>query len=402
MLWSSSLQVDREEGQGRRMVESAGTYVLVLPWDLAEQGGVTRVVQELDRSIAEQGWMTPIVAVDAWDAPVPRKSGSVWHLRLAITGCPDLFGILKALLRLPVALWRLHKWLSAIDARVVNFHFPALSPLGVLALKALRLYRGRLILSFHGSDVRPPGDRLEHRLTPLLHERSDALVACSESLADRLSDTFAVPRDRVHVIHNGVDPTVFFPDAPLPEGLPEPVPAAFVLSVGSFKPGKDQGTLLRAFRRLAERHPTLHLLLAGPEGPVRVSLVREAETLGLGRRVRALAGLNPAQVAFLLSRCRVCVQPSLSESFPLAILEAGAAGATMVASRIAGHAEILEEGKDGLMFPVRDVEACAAAIETVLADRERARAMAEALRSKVLSRFTWSTCAEAYRSLAVD
>jgi glycosyltransferase involved in cell wall biosynthesis len=53
------------------------------------------------------------------------------------------------------------------------------------------------------------------------------------------------------------------------------------------------------------------------------------------------------------------------------------------------------------MFPVRDAEACAAAIEAMLTDPVKARAMAEMLRAKVVTRFSWSACADAYRSLAI-
>jgi L-malate glycosyltransferase len=381
--------------------ESTGSYVLVLPWDPRHQGGVTAVVQQLEKNIAAQGWLTPVVAVDTWEALVPRRCDAIWYLRLSTTGPPALVAILKSLLLSPVVLWSQYRWLKAIDAKVVNFHFPALSPLGVLVLKVLSLYRGRLILSFHGTDVRPPADRLERWFRPALLERADAVVACSASLADRLSDTFALPRNRVAVVYNGVDSSVFRPDAPLPDDLPEPIPASFLLNVGSFKPGKEQKTLLRAFARIADRYPELHLVLAGADGPDRELVLAEVESLGLGERVQVFVGLNQAQVAWLLSKCCICVQPSLSESLPLAVLEAAASGALVVASRIRGHDEIIDEGVNGLMFPVHDAEACAAAIEGMLTDPVRAREMAQMLRAKVVTRFTWSACADAYRTLAI-
>jgi glycosyltransferase involved in cell wall biosynthesis len=114
-----------------------------------------------------------------------------------------------------------------------------------------------------------------------------------------------------------------------------------------------------------------------------------------------LVGLNQEQVAWLLANCCMCIQPALAESFPLAVLEAAASGALVIASRIPGHDEIIDEGVNGLMFPVRDAEACAAAIEAMLADPAKARAMADTLRTKVVTRFSWSACADAYRSLAV-
>lgn len=378
-----------------------GTFVLVLPWDLSHQGGVTGVVRHLKRNISDQGWLTPIVAVNSWEARVPRCVDAVWHLRFSVTGSSRIGGILKACAVLPIALWRLAKWLRAVDARVVNFHFPGLSPLGVLALRFLGLYRGRLLLSFHGTDVREPAHGLERRLLALVHQRVDALVACSVSLGDRLAETFNVQRDRVTVIYNGVDSNVFRPDAPRPEGM-DTIPREFVLNVGSFIPRKDQGTLVRAFARLAVRHPNLHLLLAGADGPERGTLLEEAKGLNLGDRVSVLVDLDPAHVAYLLSICRLCVQPALAESFPLAVLEAGAAGAPVVASRIAGHDEIIEEGVSGLMFAVGDVRGCEASIQTLLADPKTALNLATNLRETVISRFTWQACGEAYQRLSTD
>jgi glycosyltransferase involved in cell wall biosynthesis len=383
------------------MVGSTGAYVLVLNWDPSRQGGVTAVVRQLERNIAAAGWLTPVVAVDTWEALVPRRNGTVWYLRLAATGSPNIVGILKALLLLPVVLWNLHRWLKAIEAKVVNFHFPALQPLGVLALRALRLYRGRVILSFHGRDVRPPADRLERWIRSWLLERADAVVACSASLADRLSQTFDLPRNRVTVVYNGVDSSVFRPDARPPDDMPESIPASFLLHVGSFIPRKDHKTLLRAFARIADRHPRLNLVLAGADGPDREVVLNEVRNLGLGHRVTVLVGLNQEQVAWLLAKCCMCIQPALAESFPLAVLEAAASGAFVIASRIPGHDEIIDEGVSGLMFPVGDAEACAAAIEAMLGDPVQARAMADTLRAKVVTRFSWSACADAYRSLAV-
>jgi glycogen(starch) synthase len=202
----------------------------------------------------------------------------------------------------------------------------------------------------------------------------------------------------VAVVYNGVDSSVFRPDARPPADMPE-IPASFLLNVGSFIPRKDQKTLLRAFAQIADRHPSLDLLLAGADGPDREIVLNEVQNLGLGHRVTVLVGLNQEQVAWLLAKCCMCIQPALAESFPLAVLEAAASGAFVIASRIPGHDEIIDEGVNGLMFPVRDAEACAAAIEAMLADPVKARAMADTLRAKVVTRFSWSACADGYRSL---
>jgi glycosyltransferase involved in cell wall biosynthesis len=202
------------------------------------------------------------------------------------------------------------------------------------------------------------------------------------------------------VIHNGVDGSIYRPDAPAVPGLPR-LPRSFLLSVGSFNPGKDHATLLRAFQCVVSAYPELELVLAGPDGPGRVRVLEDVHALGLQNRTTVLAGLNPSQVAHLLARCSLCVQPSLSESFPLAILEAGAAGAAVVASRIAGHQEVILEGVSGIMFSPQDPVDCARAIQAALRDRQLARELADALHQEVLGAFAWSRAAEAYRRLTM-
>jgi glycosyltransferase involved in cell wall biosynthesis len=169
--------------------------------------------------------------------------------------------------------------------------------------------------------------------------------------------------------------------------------------VGSFNRGKDHATLVRAFASVAKTHPDLELVLAGPDGPFRGKVLEDLEALGVRHRTTVLVGLNPGQVAHLLSKCRLCVQPSLSESFPLAVLEAGAAGAVVVASRIPGHQEIAVDGVSAFMFAPGDSGDCADAIQAALSDPHRAQLVAHALREQVLNRFTWSRSASEYHRL---
>ena len=109
-------------------MNSDGSYALVLPWSPTQQGGVTRVVEELEKGIAARGGLTPLIAVDTWDALVPREIGSAWHLRWSLIGKHSPLGVLKALAMLPKVLWRLDRWLRRFDVRVVNFHLPGCRP----------------------------------------------------------------------------------------------------------------------------------------------------------------------------------------------------------------------------------------------------------------------------------
>jgi len=93
-------------------------------------------------------------------------------------------------------------------------------------------------------------------------------------------------------------------------------------------------------------------------------------------------------VADLLSVCDLFVLPSLFEGLPVSVLEAMAAGKPVVATRIGGTDEAVEDGRTGILVPPRDPAALAGAIRTMLSDLPAARRMGEAGRMRVRHEFT--------------
>jgi glycosyltransferase involved in cell wall biosynthesis len=154
--------------------------------------------------------------------------------------------------------------------------------------------------------------------------------------------------------------------------------ARVVLSIGGIQRRKGQLDLIEAVARLAPELPGLVVALCGPEADAEYAAALDARVaeLGLGGRVRRL-GFDP-DVRTLVAHADIVVQPSLSEGFGLAVLEAMAAGRPVVATRCGGPEEILEDGVSGLLAPVGDPEALAAAIRRVLARPAEAAALGRA------------------------
>src|SRR5262249_3834736 len=109
--------------------------------------------------------------------------------------------------------------------------------------------------------------------------------------------------------------------------------------------------------------------------------------------------LNRRELVQLLSHAAVFVCPSVYEPFGLVNLEAMACEAPVVASAVGGIPEIVEDGRTGLLVPPADPAALAAAVNALLADPARARALGQAGRRRVLDRFTWAHTAR--QTLAV-
>lgn len=376
---------------------SEPSYLFVLPWDPQQVGGVSGVVKSLAKSMSERGSARPLIFANDWQAKSPRHAEHCTLFRFSLFGSPSAAGVLKACLFAPAQLWRIARLLRAVDARAVNFHYPGLAPAGVAILKRLGVFDGKLLLSYHGTDVAAPNGPIERALLAFIHRSADHLVACSHSLAARMAHEFRIAPARISVIYNGVDPMLF--DGTAHVRLPIELPSSFIVSISSFIPRKNLLLLLQAFALLARKFPDLHLCIAGGNGPERARIEAAARSGGLGHRVHLLVDLDQAQVATLLARAKACVQTSLAESFPLAVIEAGASGTPLVVSDIPGHDELVRDGVTGRTFPRDDAQACARAIAAVLDDPPVAARMAAAQRQWVRQTLTWSATLSQYERL---
>ncbi|MGC2518230.1 MAG: glycosyltransferase family 4 protein [Burkholderiales bacterium] len=382
-----------------RSASQRPSYIFILPWELDVVGGVNGVVRNLAKAMMEKGFLEPSIAVNSWEDSTPRQLADTFRFRFSIFGAMSALGVLKAIIVTPLRLWHTFRLLQEYNAQAVNFHFPGIAPFGVAVLKRLGVFRGKLVLSYHGTDVAPPSGRIESLIQAFVLRSADHLVACSKSLAERMSSQFAIPVSRVDVILNGVDASVFDgvgrPDTRLSHRLP----SMFIVNVGAFIPRKNHTLLLHAFALLKDRYPALHLCITGTDGDERRTVEDAVRTHGLSERVHLFVELDQFQVALLLSKASVCVQTSLAESLPLSVLEAGASGTPIVASDIPGHQELVCNGRTGRMFPLGDPSACANAIAAMLDDPDAAARMAAEQRARVRKDLTWVSSMQQYERL---
>ena len=223
---------------------------------------------------------------------------------------------------------------------------------------------------------------------------SGGIVAVSAELADHLSRDLRFPRDRIAVIMNGVR------QRPLPAvtvrgelGLGPSDP--LLLAMGNLYPVKGHRHLLSAAARLRERHPALHVAIAG-RGECAAALEAQARELGFPERVHLLGFRS--DIATLLAGATVFVHPSLSEGLPLAILEAMFAARPIVASNVGEIGKVL--GADaGTLVPPGDESALASAIDGLLNDPARARAMGERAAQRAAAEYSLAKAVARYADL---
>jgi sugar transferase (PEP-CTERM/EpsH1 system associated) len=216
--------------------------------------------------------------------------------------------------------------------------------------------------------------------------RVDRLLSVSSRLAETMSRTTGFPLDRIQVIRNGVDLSRFAAldraGARRRLGLPSDVVA--IGTAGRLVPVKDQALLLEALAQLAGRGLRFIAVIAG-DGPLRGELDARAAALGIGDRVQFL-GHRP-DVEAVYAALDLFVLSSVSEGLSNTILEAMASGLPVVATRVGGADELIEEGTTGFIVPASNAPELAAAIERVVGQPDLLARMGAAGRERALDEF---------------
>lgn len=227
-------------------------------------------------------------------------------------------------------------------------------------------------------------DRLAYEwLEPALCRRADAVVVASRAVAAILRDRLNFPADRLTVVPNGVE----IPPARTAGG-------ELVAALGVLEPVKGLDVFVRAAALLAARGTAPPFAVFGT-GSQHAELERLAAELGLDGRMR-FPGHVPSPEA--LEKTAVLVMPSHMENCPNALLEAMAAGVPIVASRVGGVPELVDDACAQLV-PPGDPVALAAAIERMLGDPGLASRQAQAARTRVEAHFTAERNAQAVLAL---
>jgi len=229
-------------------------------------------------------------------------------------------------------------------------------------------------------------------------------VALSRDLADYLDASVGVQTARLVRICNGVDAERFRPAegarAPI-EGGPFNDPALLVLgTVGRMQTVKAQPVLARAFVELLQRRPDLRprarLVMVG-DGPLRAECHAVLEAAGFA----SLAWLPGERddVPALMRGLSAFVLPSLAEGISNTILEAMASGLPVVATRVGGNADLVDDGVTGTLVEAGDPSALARGIAGLADAPERAAAMGRAARAAVEQRFSLGAMVAAYEAV---
>jgi glycosyltransferase involved in cell wall biosynthesis len=189
--------------------------------------------------------------------------------------------------------------------------------------------------------------------------RADAVFAVTRELADWSVQSLGVRREHVRYLPNFVE---LQQSSHASLELPGQAGKRMVC-VANIRAQKDHLTLLRAFAQVVRSEPDAHLILVGAENEAALAKQAREESQQLGLASTNLTWLGPRQdVPSILANCDIGVLSSVSEAFPVALLEYGRAGLAVVATRVGECADILQEGEAGLLVSPSNPDALAAAL----------------------------------------
>jgi N-acetyl-alpha-D-glucosaminyl L-malate synthase BshA len=253
----------------------------------------------------------------------------------------------------------------------------------------------RVITTLHGTDITLLGsDRSYSETVAFCIQQSDGVTAVSESLRRDTVRELGIRRE-IRVIPNFIDCSTYrrLDVGPLCEKL-APAHQKVLIHVSNFRPVKRTKEVVQVFARIRQHVPA-RLLMVG-DGPDFVDATALARSLGVADAVQFLGEQD--QVVPLLSVAHAFLLPSSQESFGLAALEAMACEVPVIASRIGGLPELVEEGVTGFLLDPNDVEGMARSGIALLTDEELHRRMAEAARAAAKTRFCDSKIVPVYEA----
>lgn len=360
-------------------------------------GGVEEACRHLALEYGRRGHRVSIVTT-RHPSDLPARESvqgvDVWRFPFEMPRARPA-GMLRFLRKFPAERHAVSELLRTQETEII--HVQCVGPNGFYALWAAWATGLPLVVTTQGERTMDAGRLYQKSLSAnwtlkqLLH-RADYVTACSEQTLNDAKDFAGFSLDaKSRPVYNGIQLSEFDSNK-----VPYVHPRPYILGIGRIVVQKGFDILIEAYVRLLQRVPDAPDLLIAGDGPERENLAALVEKLQLSGRIYLIGRADRPRAVSLFQGCTLFVLPSRHEPQGIVSLEAMACAKPVVAARVGGVPEIVLDGETGLLFPGEDAPALAAALETLLADPERAARLGAAGRARAEARFTWARIADEY------
>ncbi len=374
--------------------------ILILSWEYPPRivGGLSRHVYWLSRSIAELGHEVVVGTLSNSRTTIIDENNNLLIIRVDPYAIPS-----------PDFISWVHQFnqiilehvieTTGLDIDIIHAHDWLVARSGII-LK--HLYRKPLIVTIHSTEYgRRNGlhnifERHIHEVEWFLTYEAWKVIVCSNYMRNEVRRIFNVPRDKIYVIPNGVNPIRKMGKNEITKVLEKyniPWDKKIVLFVGRLVYEKGAHILVESIPRILRVVDDVFFVFVGT-GPMEEYLIKRTDELGVKNRTVFTGFVSDDELHALYNAAYVAVFPSLYEPFGIVALEAMSIGKPVIVSNTGGLSEIVEHGKNGLKVPPGDIEALANAIIELLLKPETAERMGKAGYEMVYNKYTWHRIAE--------
>ena len=302
-----------------------------------------------------------------------------------------------------VSLWRLWRVMRRERFAIVHTHTPKAGLLGQLAARLAGV--PLVVNTVHGfylhSGMNPVARRIYLLLEKLAATCSDRILSQNAEDIEIAVHERVCRRDKINFLGNGIDLTLFDPDAVSTENV-DAFRAEFGLKAGAPVVGfvgrlaakrKGFADFLAAAQEISARIPDCRFLVVGESdrGKADAMEASAADIHGIADHCVFVGQRDRSELPLFYKLMDVLVLPSIFEGLPRVVMEASAMGVPAVVTDVKGNREAVVHGCNGLLVPLGDVPALAAAVLRVLTDRELATKMGVNGRAMALERFDEQT-----------
>jgi N-acetyl-alpha-D-glucosaminyl L-malate synthase BshA len=257
----------------------------------------------------------------------------------------------------------------------------------------------RCVTTLHGTDITVVGAHPGMMdITRYAIEKSDVATAVSNSLVQDSERVLGITPGKIVPVYNFINPKIFNPSLK-PVDCDNGKNKIVILHLSNLRAVKRPLDVIKIFHgihKAMEGRWPVELRVVG-EGPLQYEMMAEVEKLGLESHVQFL-GVR-SNIGAVMACCQLLLLPSQQESFGLAALEAMACGVPVVASRVGGLPEVIDDGRSGVLFSVGNTDEAAEKAAALLKDRELYESVRKAGIETALGKFSMDKIVDQYEAL---
>lgn len=283
---------------------------------------------------------------------------------------------------------------------VIHSHYALPHAVSALLARNISGRPVKCVTTLHGTDITVVGAHPSMiDITRYAIEESDVVTAVSNNLVQESEEKLGITPGKIKTVYNFVNPAFFNPSlAPMDcEGRRG---KTIVLHISNLRAVKRPLDVIKIFhkisRALDNKEKSLELRIVG-EGPMQYEMMSLVEELDIEHQVRFM-GVR-GDIGTMIACADIMLLPSKEESFGLAALEAMACGVPVIASRVGGLPEVIDDGRSGYLFTMGDTEEAAEKAIGLLKDRELYLSVRQEALYDAQEKFNMSKITDQYEAL---